>query len=281
MALADRARGRWPEILRSLLGEEFVSRKHGPCPVSGEGDDRFRFSDHEGAGRYFCSCSDGSGSGFDLIMCAKGCDFAEAARLVESVIGKDAHKPREDFSWIEDALERSCYSRYLEGRGLEVPPGIRFARSLFCPIDAKKHPAMVGRLGSAYHVTYVANGGKAFDNPRRIFGSPTGAIELYPAAEEMGIAEGIETAIAAKMLTGIPTHAAGNTALMKKWRAPKCCKVVHVFADWDENFAGHAAAYALAHRLVASQSIPVVTVRFPEKPGDFADMISVEQRQAS
>lgn len=269
MQLADRAQGRWPEIIRAVLGDEYLARSHKPCPVSGEGTDRFRFSDHEGKGRYFCACSDGSGSGFDLIMCARKCSFAEAAALVEEVIGKGEMPSKPEFDWIESQLTRSTRSRYLEDRGLEVPPGICFARELFCPIDKGKHPAMVGKLGGGWHVTYLANGRKAFENPRRIFGSPSGAIELYPAEEVMGIAEGIETAIAAKMLTGIPVHAAGNTALLKKWRSPEKCTTVRIFADWDENLAGHAAAYTLAHKL-RMQGVDA-TVHFPSQPGDFAD----------
>lgn len=274
--IAQRAQGQWPRIIRTLLGEDFLTNKHRSCPVTGEGDDRYRFSDHEGKGRYFCACSDGSGSGFDLICCAKGCDFATAAKMVEEIIGKGDMPPKENFDWIARELIRSKRSAYLESRGLEVPSGIRFAKALFCPIDKGKHPAMVGKLGNAYHVTYLSNGQKAFDNPRRIFGTPSGAIELYPAAEEMGVSEGIESAIGAHMLRGLPVHAAGNTSLMKKWRPPAIAQIIHIYADWDENLAGHAAAYALAHRLLG-QGFGVI-VEFPSEPGDFADQLLRERR---
>ena len=62
MSTADRARNQWPEIL-PLLGVEarFLTGRHGPCPMCG-GKDRFRFTDKDGDGWYYCNqCGPGSG----------------------------------------------------------------------------------------------------------------------------------------------------------------------------------------------------------------------------
>src|SRR5690554_5454604 len=60
------ALGKWPGILSRLgVDESFLLNRHGPCPNCG-GKDRYRFSDQEGTGSYYCSQC-GPGDGFDLL----------------------------------------------------------------------------------------------------------------------------------------------------------------------------------------------------------------------
>ncbi|WP_291518835.1 toprim domain-containing protein [Acidovorax sp.] len=64
---SDRARGYWPDILKSLnVPPEALSRRNGPCPFCG-GKDRYRFVDKD-EGKWVCSnCTEGryeSGMGF-------------------------------------------------------------------------------------------------------------------------------------------------------------------------------------------------------------------------
>jgi putative DNA primase/helicase len=285
--LREHARGKWSLIITEILGEQFAnSRKHGPCPGGG-GRDRYRFSDKTGTGSYFCACSDGSKDGFDLLQCACKWSFAEAAAAVEAVIGKpDQPAEERPASWAQKLRGQTIKiqrSKYLESRGLEVAPGLEWIHRLPYLHDGEKlgdYPAMLApvyRDGKflTYHVTYLSQGAKApVPAPRKILPGPPlsgGACQLYPAAPEMGIAEGIETAIAAKMLTGIPTWAALNTSLMSGWSPPQGTKRVHIFADHDRHYAGHAAAYALAHRLVLKGI--EVELHIPEEPGDWNDVL--------
>jgi putative DNA primase/helicase len=228
-----------------------------------------------------------------LLECKTGRTFRDLAAEVDSIIGNQCDaKPRAQ-TYAEQLLPRakpSLRSRYLESRGLEVAPGLRFAESVHYRDDGKvigSYPAMLGPVTRAgefqtFHVTYLADGSKAsVPKPRKVLpgGAITGAgIELYPAAEVMGVGEGIETCIAAKMLFGIPTHAALNASMLAKWQAPKVAREVHIFADNDANFAGHAAAWSLAHRL-ALRGI-AAHVRMPDQIGDWNDVLLAQRRAA-
>ncbi len=100
-------------------------------------------------------------------------------------------------------------------------------------------------------------------------------MELWPAATKMGVAEGVETAIAASMLFDIPVWAALNTSLLKAFEPPELCEELVIFADNDENFAGHAAAYALAH---AQSGRVLIDVCMPGAPGeDWCDVLNNKQ----
>lgn len=298
MKIRDQAKGQWPRIISALLGEEFTNtRKHQPCP-NGQGTDRFRFSDKTGTGNYFCACSDGGADGFELLMCVKGWTFAQAAEAVEGVIG-ECPKDKQDSdtepqSWpqrLRNEVVKTKRSGYLEGRGLEVPGVLDWHTSL--PyfddgVERGRYPAMLApvmRDGKfvTYHVTYLQDGGKAPVTPNRKLlsgGVSGGAVPLYPPSDGLiGVAEGIETAIAAKILFDTPVHAALNTTLLQKWRPPKNVTDVIIYADRDSNHAGQAAAHTLAHRLIG-QGYEVV-IAFPETVDtDWNDFL-LQQRLAS
>ncbi len=75
------------------------------------------------------------------------------------------------------------------------------------------------------------------------------AIRLCEPGDTLGIAEGIETALSVTALFGVPCWAAISDTILKGWEPPPDVRQVIVFGDNDENSAGQAAAYALAHRL--------------------------------
>jgi putative DNA primase/helicase len=77
-----------------------------------------------------------------------------------------------------------------------------------------------------------------------------GAIRLAPAAQALGIAEGIETALSAAILFDMPVWATTSEGLLKAWQPPQETKAVVIFGDNDANFVGQAAAYVLAKRLI-------------------------------
>ena len=294
MKPADWTNGKWPQIVAALVGSEFTDKRHHPCP-KGDGKDRFRFSDCNGQGNYFCQCSDGDSDGFDLIQCVHNTDFAGACKLIEGVIGKredDGYKPKDDYAQrlFNDAID-STRSRYLNSRGLIVPPGIRFHKSIpYFNADGERvanYAAMVAPVTKdgkfvTCHVTYLDNGRKANVDPcRKIMPGPSsrgGAVELWPADKALGIAEGIETAIAATMLHGVRCWAALNTSLLKSWKPPEGVEKVTIFGDKDPNFAGHAAAYQLAHRLHGTVEIELM---FPDQVGDFNDELLRQNRRSA
>lgn len=294
MKISEHCEGKWTEIISSLIGPEWTqSNKHSKCPRSGEGKDRFRFSDINNRGNYFCSCSDGDKDGFALLMCVKGWDFTQCCKEVESVIGKcpkDNEPPPPKQKTIVERLQGKVLdsvksSKHLESRGLEIAPGLKWIKKLDFYDDGEKRgyfPAMLGPVRlhgkiQTYHATYIMNK-EASVITRKILSSPGSlqgaAVELYPIIDGvLGVAEGIETAIAAKMLYGVAVWSLLNTALMKSWKPPSNVKKVIIFGDNDENYAGQAAAFNLAHRLKKMNEVEVV-LRFPPQTGhDFNDVL--------
>ena len=131
---------------------------------------------------------------------------------------------------------------------------------------AGHYPAMLapvvgpdGRLESV-HRTYLADVEPCKKLMTPVTGLKGSAVRLFPAGECLGIAEGIETAIAAHELFNVPVWAALSTSLMESWAPPPGVRDVIVFGDNDNNFAGQKAAYAVASRLAnrvgASLEIP-------------------------
>lgn len=294
MKTTEAAAGRWSEILPQFdIPASVLNGKHHPCPCTGEGEDRFRFSDRNGSGSYFCACSDGEKGGMGLLMCKTGMPFVEVAKRVDEMIGNrndEPPKPRQ--TYYCDLLRRKAQSaprsRYLESRGLEMAPGLQWCNAVTYHHDngdTAELPAMLApimRRGEflTYHVTYLHGGAKApVSAPRKILPCKPdlrgGACPLYPAAEIMGVAEGIETAIAAHILGGLPVWAALNTSLLKHFDPPPECKHLTIYADHDVNYAGQAAAYHLAHRLHGK--LETVLIAMPREPGDWNDVLLRER----
>ncbi|MBK5943344.1 toprim domain-containing protein [Halorhodospira sp. 9621] len=289
--LRQRCRGQWERIISEILGPQWIeSRKHQRCPCRPDDKPKYRFSDHHGSGSFFCHCSNGDRDGVQLVMCRLGLDFKAAAERIEQVIGAGpipARRKPTRAERLQREVEHSGRSRYLESRGLEMAPGLRWHRSLAYYDEHQRvighYPAMcapVLRDGAfeTYHVTYLQGGQKLSGmEPRKILPSKSGSlagasIPLYPPGPVLGVAEGIESAIAAKMLHGVPVWALINTALMKSWTPPAGTRSVRIYADHDHNYAGHAAAYGLAHRLVLTGFD--VEVHFPPVPGtDWNDVL--------
>jgi putative DNA primase/helicase len=292
--IGDLCVGRWESILTSLgVATDFLSKKHGPCPICG-GKDRYRFDNKDQRGTWYCS-HDGAGDGFALLRKINGWSFAQAAREVERVLGVSKEDtPRREFTDEQKsaALKRvyresnpvvtgDAVWTYLNRRtGIEVvPAAIRFHPNLRYD-SSRSFPAMLAVVtmpdgkASTMHRTWLdGNGGKApVDEAKKVMAGTikSGAIRLTGLAECLGIAEGIETALRASVLFGVPTWAAISAGGMRDWEVPAGVKEVVIFGDNDENFTGQNAAFALAHRL--SMRGIKTDVRIPEKVGtDWAD----------
>ena len=122
-----------------------------------------------------------------------------------------------------------------------------------------RHPAMLALITNptgepiSVHRTYLAaDGGKA-DLPvqRKAVSSfgPGPTIRLAPVAPIMGIAEGIETALSATKLFGVPTWSVMSDYGMATFEPPPEVEQLIIFADHDEHGAGQRAAASLAERL--------------------------------
>lgn len=288
--------GKWRFILSSFgVDQEFLRNVHGPCPVCG-GNDRFRFDDKDGTGSYFCT-SCGPGQGMKLLQNFKGWDFktaaAEVDRLLPQVPAEDAKQSRRDprpaLRRVRDQLQPvgDAVKSYLGRRGFSrVPPGLYQVRRPYYENGKSlgDYDCMVGPVRDAaglvvtYHLTYIQDGDKApVASPRKIMtpaADMTGAgIRLAATpGQVVGIAEGIETAIAVMLIFKVPCWSVISESGMRKFQPPAGIKGVRIFADNDRNFVGQRAAYDLAARL--SSEGYEVSVNMPEKPGtDYADQI--------
>lgn len=278
----ERAVGRWKSILPLCgVSVKALSGKHGPCPVCG-GKDRFRFDNKEGRGTWFCSHC-GAGNGIDLVMKVKGIQFFEAAKMVEQHIGYsrvDSFKAKTSDRQEKDRRDQmtalwgsakplaadDLASRYLAARGLKAADtaSLRFIRELpFHPENKPRVllPAMLAKFAAPdgksamLHRTFLTEPGRKADlgGKERMFMPGKvpqgGAVRLGPVAETMGVAEGIETAMSAAQINGIPVWATCTAGALMKWQPPKGCKNVIVFGDLDASFTGQMASYSLAYRL--------------------------------
>jgi putative DNA primase/helicase len=153
--------------------------------------------------------------------------------------------------------------RYLASRGIKPVrhAALKWVASLNHAPTKTMMPALLAQFSDAdgkpkqIHRTYLTDEGrKAPVEPCRMFmPGPMpkgGAIRLGAAAEVMGIAEGIETALSASQLHNIPVWATTTQGLMREWQPPEVAKLILVFGDNDGSFVGQAAAHALAQRLI-------------------------------
>jgi putative DNA primase/helicase len=180
-------------------------------------------------------------------------------------------------------------TRYLKRRGLggvwPLPGVLRWHRALPYWHGANKlgtFPAMVAPIVApdgrtvALHRTYLTADGRKADvpSPKKLTaaaGSLAGAfIPLHkPLRGCMGIAEGIETALAAWCASTVPTVASYCAGNLATWQWPAGLQRLVIFADADR--AGHESAQELLTRAVRAGLAASVMV--PTEPGtDWADV---------
>ncbi len=297
----EAARGRWKGVLSAIgLDSRHLTGKNGPCPMCG-GRDRFRFDDKEGRGTWICSHC-GAGDGIALVMAHTGMDFPATAKRVEELVGSvpvgriEPERPEED--------KRAAMRRLWDsGRPVAAddPAGLFLTRrvgvwpavrDLRCVPNLRyagnNWPAMLALVrapdgtGSTLHRTFLTPDGRKapVEKPRMLMPGqtvPGHAVRLCAPAPEMGIAEGIETALAATALFGVPCWSGLNADGLAKWVPPDGTSSVVIFGDCDASFTGQEAAFVLARRL-AAKSI-AVRVEIPDRFGaDWNDVLLERQR---
>ena len=194
-------------------------------------------------------------------------------------------------------------NNYLNHRGLSalagyIPSDIKAVESLAYWHEGKllsEFPAMIGIVRNlageivTLHRTYLTDQGfKAkVPAPKKLMAPPvsgdtTGcSIQLYKPTTQLAITEGIETALAVHLSTGIPVWAAISANLLEKVQIPLSVKEVFIMADKDISGTGEHAAINLANRLSTYHEVKIVLPEPPIPPGkksiDWLDIYQHEQ----
>lgn len=188
----------------------------------------------------------------------------------------------------------SPVGQYLVHRGLgkltKAPQALRLASLPYFDDghEIGRFPVMLAAVtdphGSmvALHRTYISEDGKKAPVPQpkkltRTTGMLAGAsIKLHPPATidgklVLGVAEGIETALACYLASGIPTWSCMNAGGVRSFDWPQALQSLIVFADNDASGVGQAAGHDLAGRAAAAGV--EVRVLMPEAVGtDWLDV---------
>lgn len=305
--LCEQYANEWQSILAGIgIPAGALVNRHGPCPVCG-GKDRFRFDNRQGHGTFFCNQC-GAGDGPKLAMLFRGWSFKDLVDHLErgSTVSEQYARPRETPSAEPEetpAAKRQRMNR-LWGKALpyraDDPVGIYLASRLgqtpkhtglryqpHCPYPKGENwPAMLAiyvapdDTACALHRTYLTpDGRKAPVVSSKLSLGPLrdgGAVRLALHDGELGIAEGIETALAASIMFGIPCWAALNAGRLAVWEPPLNARRVVIFADNDDNFAGQTAAFDLMARIEGKLRVSIET---PTDVGaDWADMLTKQRR---
>ena len=179
-------------------------------------------------------------------------------------------------------------SWYLARRGLsfEGAASLRWLPKFPYYHDDKsktEHPVMLAlfvgpdRAKHTIQYTYLDTNGRKAEVPKPRKLAPAqiphgGAVRLAASADTMGISEGVETALAATKMFDVPVWSALSAGGLIKWQPPVGVRHVIVFGDNDANATGQAAAWALAHRLMAEGLH--AEVRIPDEAGtDWNDVL--------
>jgi hypothetical protein len=169
---------------------------------------------------------------------------------------------------------------YLRARGIGDPrsPDLLYHDDLTDFGGRRGWPGLVGivRDGAGHpvggiHRTFLLDdgSGKAPPGKKMLGAVDGGSVRLapMPADRHLGVAEGVETALSAWTIFGIPTWAALSANGVRQWQWPEGTSRITIFADAGE--AGQQAAAILADRLNAA-GIPS-TIVSPLHGDDFND----------
>jgi putative DNA primase/helicase len=240
--------------------------------------------------------SDRADGGGLRVNCLAGCDFRDVLdklkdlRLLEDrgqqqpIAAVEIPPPEPNSEGLSiwrngSPIAEPLAQSYLRDRGLfvDVMPTLRFLPVLEHKASRRTFPAMVAlilagdRLKLGVQATFLdpRGQGKAPVDPPRWTFAPLrdGAVRLGPAGDALGIAEGVETALAAMQLTGIPCWACLGASRMHNVAIPDIVRELHVFGDNDQ--PGRDAAQRMTH----AHKHRRVVLRFPPDGfGDYADV---------
>lgn len=241
----------------------------------------------------------------DMIYHATGMSegrlFDEAARLAHlerdlTNRPRPMTQPRPDHSLeirriLEDCepLAGSVAETYLRARGLPAPtsPDLLFHPDLTDYDSRRGWPGIVaiprlanGEAVGGIHRTFLRDDGlgKAPAGKKMLGTIADAAVRLFSMSDDghLGLAEGIETALAAQVIFGTPVWAALSADGLARFKWPAGTRRVTIYADAGE--AGRQAAATLADRLNMAD-IPNEILR-PLHGDDFNDDLQKGATQA-
>lgn len=171
---------------------------------------------------------------------------------------------------------------YLARRGiiLPVPPSLRLGRTgrdglaMIAAVQAPDRQVI-----AVQSTALTPEGAKArVAMPRLTTGAMgRGAVRLAAATEVLGLAEGVETALSAMQLSGVPTWASLGGQRLAKIAVPADVRELHLFGDNDA--AGRLAAETAADRYTRDGL--TVHLRWPpDRFGDWNDALRDQAREA-
>lgn len=277
------------------------SRYIGYCPAHDDRKRSLSFS-QSSSGKVLCMCF--AGCSFGDIMSALGTSAMPGIECARAVEPDPFLEQKLEHEWLSaKQITAGCttdtYLRSTRRLALcDLPDNLRHHPSLPYwapslvpdgpPERVGEFPAMVARIESVggrlvgLHRTYLTESADKVDlgpdlPPRKVRGvaegsTKGGAIRLYPEATVLGIAEGIETALAAHILTGLPVWATVTAVGMEALQLPAAVTEVVIFGDNDRSGRGQIAANKLASRLHAEGRKAKIMI--PRTVGtDWADVL--------
>lgn len=233
---------------------------------------------------------------------------SEAEEKPEYQIATNANSMWSAWRQTVDLLHPSAAParRYLSGRMLRLSKDLPHELSLrFHPsldyyekdkdsgelVYRGSHPTMMALLlrpdgtPACLHRTYLTPGGAKAEvpEPKKLWNcftdEPLGgsAIRLYPSSKVLGFAEGIETALAARLATRMPVWATYTAMILPHVVVPPHVEFVVIWADRDRSGAGLKKASELQKRLRdegrrCEIALPQRTIPHGKKSVDWADI---------
>lgn len=188
------------------------------------------------------------------------------------------------------ALADSPAEQYLRSRGIvQTSPDLRFhGKTPLGPKGAVRFlPAMLAAVRTdlgviAVHRTFLDSKTArlaAMERPKRALGGlGRGAVRLSsPRGGRLGLAEGVESALSAMQLFGIPCWATLGNERFGLVTIPESVRELHLFVDHD---AGGMLAEERAREAYAFEGRRIVT-RCPDRPGEDWNDVLVARLLAS
>ncbi|MDR3527397.1 MAG: toprim domain-containing protein [Rhizomicrobium sp.] len=150
-----------------------------------------------------------------------------------------------------EPIKETWAAKYLSARGIANTdnPSLRYSPQLCAMVAALASPG--GKVMAVQTTLLEPTALRKRDCPvpRKTQGHMgAGAVRLAAAGEVLGIAEGVETALSAMQLSGLPVWACLGAARMHQVAIPETVRMLIVFADNDEPGMTAARRTASQHR---------------------------------
>jgi putative DNA primase/helicase len=309
----EHARNNWIGILAGFGLGDFLKRGHGPCPLCGGRDRyRFDDKNGDGTW-FCNQCGAGDGIALlsrwlrrpsleivrEILGVPMAYDYRASSAQDRKVILTEKRREGIERTWTQTErilLGTPPWLYLTRTRGLSlrllrlVPNDLRYHPNLEYWNEGQlvgTFPAMVAAVRTldgtlvSIHRTYLDDWGKKapVPQPKKLMppiydGATRGAaINLYEAQEQLGVAEGIETAIACHLETGMPVWSTVSASGMESIKLPSHLKEVVIFADNDANRRGEQAARKLSDRLVSDGTMRVKLLIPPITGTDWLDFV--------